>query len=186
MRLVPRFRWGPVREIEPGPVIIPGGPEAGRSVPLWQGMRRGCMVTAVRAEDVHDGALTEQLAAATGVRGEVLLLCVDNRVGREQAEFPADGRGLRLVTADARQVEALPAPDVRTLALRYPPLAKGLAQLGSAAVLPGASENVAGVFPEGTDLAGCEALYWGRAEPLRLTRHYVPEGVLAAVREGLR
>lgn len=186
LRRAALFAWGPVREMEPGPVIEPAGGEAARRIPLWQGIRRGCIVTAVRSEDVYEGALTEQLAAVTGARRALLLVCVDNRDGRDQVAFAPGRQGLRLVTAEARQVEAEAPPDVEKLAAAHPAFRAPLAELRATAVLAGVTANVIGAFPEGTDLAAAEALYWGRDEPLRLSRYYVSEQTLAAILKTLR
>ena len=186
LRAAALLRWGPAPEIEPGAVIAAGGPEAEGPFPVWQGLRRGCIVTAVRAVDLHEGALTEQLAVVTGERRELLLVCIDNRDGRDQVEFAPEEQGLRLVTGEARQVDALPPPDVKTLAAKHARLAAALEQLRPTAVLPGATADVIGLFPEGTDLAGAKAVYWGRRDPLRLARHYVSEKTMAAIRKTMR
>ncbi|MHC5055439.1 MAG: hypothetical protein ACYTKD_12050 [Planctomycetota bacterium] len=180
------LNWGPAPEIEPGPVIVAADAEAEGRFPVWQGMRRGCIITAVRAEDLHEGALTEQLAAVTGARREILLLCVDNRDGRDQVEFAPAEQGLRLVTGEARQVDAVPPTEVKVLAAKRPSLAPALEQLRPTAVLPGVTVSVVGAFPGGTDLAGAVAVYWGRRDPLRLVRHYVSARTIAAIRKTMR
>jgi len=186
MRAVTLLGWGPAPEIDPRPVIDARGPDEGRRVPVWQGMRRGCIITALRAEDLHGGALTEQLATLTGERRALLLVCIDNRDGRDQVKFAPAEQGLRLVTGDARQVDAATPPDVRALAAKHASLAPALAQLGGTAVLPGVAATVIGAFPEGTDLAGVKAVYWGRDDPLRLVRHYVSGRTIAAIRKTMR
>jgi len=186
LRPVTLFEWGPAPEIDPGLVIAAPDADGGRRVPVWQGMRRGCIVTAIRAEDLHEGALGEQLAAVIGERRELLLVCVDNRDGREQVEFAPAGQGLRLVTDDARQVDAAAPPDVKALSEKHPRLAPALGQLGPAAVLPGAASCVAGAFPEGTDILEAKAVFWGRRDPLRLDRHYVNARTIASLRKTMR
>ena len=186
LRPVTLFEWGPAPEMDPGLVVAAPDADGGRRVPVWQGMRRGCIVTAVRAEELHEGALGGQLAAVIGERREVLLVCVDNRDGREQVEFDPAGQGLRLVTDDARQVDAMAPPDVKALSEKHPPLAPALEQLGPAAVLPGAVSCVLGAFPEGTDIPEAKAVFWGRRDPLQLARHYVNARTIAAFGKTMR
>jgi hypothetical protein len=189
MRIVTLFNWGPAPEVGPRPVAAPAAPagaEDERRFPVWQGMRRGCIITALRSEGLHDGALAEQIAAVTGERRELLLVCIDNRDGRDQVKFAPEGQGLRIVTGEARQADASNPPDVKALAAKHASLAPALAQLEATAVLPGVATTVIGAFPEGTDLAGAKAVYWGRDDPLRLVRHYVSEGTLAAIRKTMR
>jgi hypothetical protein len=187
LREVERFLWGPVREKRRGAVIAAPG-RGGARVPVWQGVRRGCIITAVRARDLHDGALTAYLAAALGGASELLLLCVDNRDGREEVAFEPGEGSVRIVTEEARQVGLVPvgAEEARKAREGHPGLAPAVEQLEAASVLPGAMANVCAAFPEGTGLARAESVWWGREEPLRLERRYLSEEELARIRETLR
>jgi hypothetical protein len=198
---VTRLRWGPVREmLEPQPSKALRSRAAERSesgavskivvltarVPLWQGVRRGCIITVMRACDLYEGALTAQLGAALGAGCELLVVCVDNRDGRDQVGFSPARDGLRLVTDDAKQIGAEPPPDVGKLSAKHPGLKALLAELEAKSVLPGVTANAIAVFPAGTDLSTVASVYWGRENPLRLSRRRIGADALARIRKTLR
>ncbi|MHC4201006.1 MAG: hypothetical protein ACYSU0_13520 [Planctomycetota bacterium] len=187
---VTSLRWGPVREIAEAPSA---GQEDARAdapreprVPVWQGVRRGCIITVMRARDLHEGALTAQLGAVLGAGRELLAVCVDNRDGRDQVEFSPARDGLRLVTDDAKQIGAEPPPDVAKLSAKHPELRALLAELEAKSVLPGVTANAIGVFPAGTDLGTVASVYWGRKDPLRLKRRRIGTDALEQLRKTLR
>ena len=205
---VTKLRWGPVREApetpdltrdaaRPRPVVwpvrrAPPGPRrqasrrAPAAVPVWQGVRRGCIITAMRARDLYEGALTAQLGVILGEKREFLVVCVDNRDGREQVGFYPERQGLRLVTDDAKQLAAEPPGDVGKLSSGRPKFKALLAQLRPTAVLPGVMANVIAAFPAGTDFATVTSVYWGREDPLRLARRHITGDELARIRKTLR
>jgi hypothetical protein len=160
------------------------GIEAGTSIPVWQGIRRGCIITLVRGTDLHGGAFTSHLAVLTGKRHELLLACIDNRDGRDQVLFEPGDQGLRLVTRDARQVEP-ERIDIAEAIADHPEYGDMLSQLKPTAVLPGVLQNVAAVFLEGTDLQRVEAIFWGREDPWRLTSIAIPQEQIDAIMQTL-
>jgi len=178
LRRVTAFRWGPVGEFRPSAGDV--GPA--RRVPVWQGIRRGCIVTIMRARDLHDGALTRQLSVVLGEPREFLLVCIDNRDGRDQVEFSPDRQGIRLVTDRAGQIEAVRPVGLAGAAQAHAEYGEALTQMEPTAVLPGVMRNAICVFASGTDFEAVESIYWGREEPWRLMRRLIPEDDLARLR----
>ena len=189
LRPVTKLAWGPVAEFVRAEL-----PKGAEGVAVWQGVRRGCIVTAIRANDLFEGALTEHLRVALGGRREFLALCIDNRDGRDQVRFSPGRLGLRLVTEDARQIGAAPPAGVEALIAKPVPeqsakrvdMKPALERLLPAAILPGAAADVLGAFPAGTDFARVGSVYRGDNEPLRLERRRLTADELAAVRKSLR
>ena len=182
LRRPERIAWGPVAECKGETLISKEAP----AFPIWQGLRRGCIVTVVRESDLLQGALAAHLAAALGERRELLLACVDNRDGRDQIEFAPDKGAFRVVTDDARQAEAEPPLWIEKALAARADLREALAQFAPAAILPGAVANVAAALPAGTELGRVESVYWGREEPWRLQRRYITVEELAQIRNTLR
>ncbi len=191
MRKVTRFRWGPVAEYEraAGAAVVVTTGSAHVRFPVWQGIRRGCIITVMRASDLHDGALTRQLGAMLGGEYEYLVACIDNRDGRDQVEVSLAGSGLRLVTGDAEQVEAVRSaglPGFLEAGRAHDEFRPLFRQMEPTAVLPGVMRNAIGVFPAGTDFRAVESVYWGEADPQQLVRSSVPEEALARIRKTMK
>jgi hypothetical protein len=154
-------------------------------IPAWQGIRRGCIVTVLREVDVYGGSYASHLAAVAGEQYEVLLACVDNRDGRDQVAFAPDRQGLRLVTADARQIESV-VPTRDAVAAAHGPYEQMFGLLKPTAILPGVLRNCVAVFPATTDLTNVAAVFWGSEDPWRLRRFSMTAEELAEVLRTLR
>jgi hypothetical protein len=151
-------------------------------------------VTALCERDLHEGALAAHAGAlfkGEGSRREYLVVCVDNRDGRDELRFdPARGT-LRLVTDAAggapEQVEMSPQGEASAEVLKAAPeLGEAVAQASALTVLPGVVRNVIAAFPEGTDFSRVEWVYWGERDPWRLGRKTLAPEDLERIRRTLR
>jgi hypothetical protein len=148
------FKWGPYPALPPGSTA--GGGPVG-----YQGKVGAAVVTAVPATIVHGGRLALFLDKQLGGKYSYMLLCVDNRTGDKSLRFEGNGRSLRIVTPDARQIEMVP-PATVVAAVVGSGAAKDIVQaLTPGDVLPGVVKSFICVFPADATVKPGTRVFWG-------------------------
>jgi len=127
----------------------------------YQGKVGTAIVTAVPATIVHGGRLALFLDKQLGGKYSYMLLCVDNRAGDKSLRFEGNGRSLRIVTPDARQIEMVPPATVVT-AVVGSGAAKDIVQaLTPGDILPGVVKSFICVFPAEATVKPGTRVFWG-------------------------
>ncbi len=180
---VARFRWGPVpSKLRQQAVIVPR--KGVRSI--WQGSYRGAIVTVAQSDLLFRGALKSQLNSLVGKSYTYLVVCIDNREGAKQIRFASGERTIRLVLDDATQAEVLPADEIRKKLGPDKDLRKAADLMGDLDVLPGVMSNLIAILPSEVDPGQIKSIYWGRADPWRLTHKFVDEAEVKALRKTVK
>ena len=181
LRKVANFRWGPVpKRPAKGPIVAEDA--TGRRV--WQGDYRGCVVTVLPSEFLHNGALRLHLNRLLGASCQYLLICMDNREGTRQIVFGPEEKTVRFVMADARQVEMLDVTD-KLPALARDKVYRGLVpQFGRMAILPGAMANAVAPIDPAMDLSRVKTVFWGKDRPWPLRDYFLTREQIEALVRG--
>ena len=177
LRKVMNFRWGPVpkRPVK-GPIVAEKG--TGRHV--WQGDYRGCVVTVLPSEFLHNGALRLHLNKLLGAGYQYLLICIDNREGTRQIVFGPEEKTVRFIMADARQVEMLDVTDGLSSLERDEVYRDLLPQFGRMAILPGAMANAVAPIDPAMDLSKVKTVFWGKDRPWPLRDYFLTRAQIEA------
>ena len=178
LRKVTAFRWGPVpARPEKGPIVA----KEAASRCVWQGDLRGCIVTVLPSEFLHNGALRLHLNRLLGTDHRYLVVCIDNREGTRQVVFSPQEKTVRFVMANARQVEMLDVTGQLGPLGRDKVYGELAPQFGQMEILPGAMANAIAPIDAAVDLSKVGKVYWGKERPWPLKDYYLTRAQLEAL-----
>ncbi len=178
LKKVTTFRWGPVPgRVEQGPIVA----EEATSRRIWQGNYKGCLVTLLPCEFLHNGVLRLHLNRLLGADYRYLLVCIDNREGARQIVFSPAEKTVRFVMEDARQVEMLDVAG-QLAALQQDKVYRELVpQFGQMAILPGAMANAIVPLDPAVDLSKVGKVFWGKERPWLLKDYFLTRAQIEAL-----
>jgi len=127
----------------------------------FQGKVRGALLTVLPSPTVYGGRLAIYLDKKLGEKHTYYLLCVDNRGGSKAVQFDAGGRSLRMVSADARQIEMLPPAGVAAALKDIGVPADILSAISPGDVFPGVVRRFLCIFPADAGIAAGTRMFWG-------------------------